>query len=119
MSERELTEKQKLFLAYLFHDSVMGDFDKAKVAAGYSENTSSTAILESLKDEVQEHTRMFLARNAPKAAFGVVGLIDRPDVMGAKIKLAAAAQVLDRVGIVKTEKVEVTGGAFILPPKDS
>jgi len=33
----------------------------------------------------------------------------------------AAGQILDRAGVVKTEKlsVESTGGLFILPPKDS
>jgi hypothetical protein len=33
----------------------------------------------------------------------------------------AAGQILDRAGIVKTEKVSVesTGGLFILPPKEN
>jgi len=35
--------------------------------------------------------------------------------------MIAAGQVLDRSGLVKTEKVAVesSGGLFILPPKDS
>ena len=33
--------------------------------------------------------------------------------------MVAAGQILDRAGVVKTEKVavEATGGLFILPPK--
>jgi hypothetical protein len=35
--------------------------------------------------------------------------------------MAAAGQILDRAGVVKTEKVNVesSGGLFILPPKES
>ena len=35
------------------------------------------------------------------------------------VKLSAAKEVLDRVGVVKTEKVEVSQGAFILPVKEN
>jgi hypothetical protein len=35
--------------------------------------------------------------------------------------MVAAGQILDRAGVVKTEKVavEASGGLFILPPKES
>jgi len=62
-----------------------------------------------------------LAYNAPKAAFGMVGVIDDPTALGAKNSVAAAKEILDRVGIVKKEKLEVSSedgsGIFILPPK--
>lgn len=116
---RELTEKQKLFLEYLFDEGVDGDYYKAKILAGYSETTPITQIVNALKDEIIEYTKSYIARNAPKAAVGLSGLITNPAQMGGKIKLAAASQILDRAGVVKTEKVEVTQSGFYLPPKDS
>ena len=118
MTTKTLSDKQKLFLEYLFHDSVMGDFDKAKEAAGYSPTTLTSWLIESVKEELIEHTKLYLAKNAPKAAFGVMNVMDQPHVRGAMVKLNAAKEVLDRVGVVKTEKVEVSQGAFILPPKE-
>jgi len=45
----------------------------------------------------------------------------QPTELGMKDKLTAAKDLLDRVGLVKTEKVQVeaTNGLMILPPKDS
>ena len=115
---KELTDKQKLFLEYLFHEQVLGDFDKAKELAGYSPNTLTSWILDSLKEEIVERTKLYLAKNAPKAAFGVVNVLEQPGLMGQTVRLSAAKEILDRVGVVKTEKVEVNQAAFILPPKD-
>ena len=43
-----------------------------------------------------------------------------PTELGMKDKLTAAKDLLDRVGLVKTEKlqVEASNGLMILPPKD-
>jgi hypothetical protein len=43
-----------------------------------------------------------------------------PTELGLREKLSAAKDLLDRVGLVKTEKVQVeaTNGLMILPPKD-
>ena len=65
--------------------------------------------------DIQRHLVEFY--NADK---GTADVLDDPTAMGARNAVAAATQVLDRVGIVKKEKVEVTsdtGGLFILPPK--
>jgi hypothetical protein len=65
---------------------------------------------------------MLLALNAPKAALGMIGVLDDPSALGARNTVAAAKELLDRAGVVKKEKMEVTGpeGAmFILPPKQS
>ena len=42
-----------------------------------------------------------------------------PTQLGIKEKMMAAGQILDRAGVVKTERVNVesSGGLFILPPK--
>jgi hypothetical protein len=116
---KELTDMQKLFLEYLFGEAD-GDPVAAKRAAGYSENYPTSAVVESLKDEIIEHTKLYLTRNGPKAAMKLVGVMTDPTALGTKEILAAAKDVLDRVGVVKTEKIDVTGSAiFVLPAKES
>ena len=117
---RELTQKQRLFLDVLF-DKAQGSIVQAKKLAGYSDGTSSSEVVRSLKDEINEATREYLARVAPKAAFSMANVIDDPTELGIKEKMVAAKDLLDRTGHAKTEKMEVTSstGLFILPPKDS
>ena len=117
---RELTEKQRLFLDVLF-DKAQGSIVQAKKLAGYSDGTSSSEVVRSLKDEINEATREYLARVAPKAAFSMANVLDDPTELGIKEKMVAAKDLLDRTGHDKTEKMEVTSstGLFILPPKDS
>ena len=108
---RQLTERQQKFLACLFEDA-MGDMRTAMRMAGYSDNTTIGEVTNSLKEELLEHTQTFLARNAPRAAMAMVGVVDDPTALGNRDKLAAANQILDRTGLVKTEKVavEASGG---------
>ena len=117
---RELTEKQRLFLDVLF-DKAQGSIVQAKKLAGYSDGTSSSEVVRSLKDEINEATREYLARVAPKAAFSMANVLDDPTELGIKEKIGAAKDLLDRTGHAKTEKMEVSSstGLFILPPKDS
>ena len=117
---RELTQKQRLFLDVLF-DKAQGSIVQAKKLAGYSDGTSSSEVVRSLKDEINEATREYLARVAPKAAFSMANVLDDPTELGIKEKMVAAKDLLDRTGHAKTEKMEVTSstGLFILPPKDS
>ena len=117
---RELTQKQRLFLDVLF-DKSQGSIVQAKKLAGYSDGTSSYEVVRSLKDEINEATREYLARVAPKAAFSMANVLDDPTELGIKEKMVAAKDLLDRTGHAKTEKMEVTSstGLFILPPKDS
>jgi len=118
--KRELTEKQLLFLEALMSEECKGNIKKAMNVAGYAENTSSTVVVSALKDEINERASMVMAMNAPKAAWGMVEVLDDPGSMGARNAIAAASQILDRTGLVKKEQIEVknTGEAmFILPPK--
>ena len=117
---RELTEKQRLFLDVLF-DKAQGSIVQAKKLAGYSDGTSSSEVVRSLKDEINEATREYLARVAPKAAFSMANVLDDPTELGIKEKIVAAKDLLDRTGHDKTEKMEVSSSTvlFILPPKDS
>ena len=116
--KRELTERQQRFLNVLF-DEANGDVVKAKLLAGYSEHSATTSIIATMKDEIMEATHMFMSRNAPKAAVAMVSGVDDPTQLGIRDKLAASKELLDRVGLIKTEKlqVEATGGVMLLPPK--
>ena len=115
---RELTGKQKAFLQVLF-DEAGGNMVTAKKLAGYSETSSTAEIVKGLKEEILEATQMYMARNAPKAAMSMAGALYDPTELGIKEKMVAAKELLDRVGLVKTEKlkVEASGGVMLMPPK--
>ena len=117
---RNLTEKQQKFLEVLF-DGAGGDIVQAKKLAGYGEQSSTTAIVESLKDEIGDRTRSYFARTAPKAAMAMVGALSDPTELGIRDKMSAAKDLLDRAGLGKVERVDVSsssGGVFILPSKE-
>tara|TARA_R100001591_G_scaffold106803_1_gene115390 strand:- start:306 stop:677 length:372 start_codon:yes stop_codon:yes gene_type:complete len=117
---RNLTEKQQKFLDVLFDDAG-GDVVKAKKLAGYGEHSSTTAIVESLKDEIGDRTRSYFARTAPKAAMAMVGALHDPTELGIRDKMSAAKDLLDRAGLGKVDRVDLTsssGGVFILPSKE-
>tara|TARA_R110002020_G_scaffold71959_2_gene185343 strand:+ start:2492 stop:2980 length:489 start_codon:yes stop_codon:yes gene_type:complete len=115
---RSLTEKQQAFLEHLV--DTQGDSKKAADLAGYTGHYSQ--IVKALKTEILEITQEILANSAPKAAFKVVEIMeaDRP-VIQANNKLAAATTLLDRVGVSKVDKLDVThkaaGGIFLMPDK--
>ena len=116
---RNLTDKQQRFLDVLF-DEAGGDVVAAKKLAGYSNGTPTRIIVEALKDEIAEATRSYFARTAPKAAMAMVQALSDPTELGIKDKMSAAKDLLDRAGLGKVDKVDVTstGGVFYLPPKE-
>ncbi len=114
---RSLTDQQKLFLEVLFEEA-QGDVVTAKRLAGYHPQYPTSSVVNTLKDEIVEATKTYLARSGPKAAIGVVDVLDNPTNLGVKEKLAAAKDILDRIGVSKTEKVDVTSnGIFLMPAK--
>jgi len=114
-----LSDQQKLFLEVLF-DQADGDVVKAKRLAGYSDNYPTSQVIKTLQDEIVEATKAYLARSGPKAAIKLVGVLDNPMALGVKEQLAASKDILDRIGVSKTEKVDVTSnGIFFLPGKKS
>ena len=116
---KELTEKQQKFLDVLF-DEANGDVTQAKLLAGYAPTSSTSDIVRGIKDEVLEATQMFMARNAPRAAVAMVSGINDPTELGMREKMTAAKELLDRTGLVKTEKMQVesTGGVMLMPVKN-
>ena len=114
---KKLTEQQQLFLEVLF-DQAAGDFVKAKKLANYSDTYPTSSIVKTLEDEIIQATKQYISRSGPKAAVKIVGIIDNPTELGVKEALAAAKDILDRAGITKTEKFDITSnGLFILPSK--
>jgi|TARA_E500000318_G_scaffold7976_1_gene7334 hypothetical protein len=115
---RQLNERQQKFLDVLFEEAG-GDVVAAKKLAGYSENTPTTSIVRGLKEEILEATQMYMARNAPKAAMAMVGGLYDPTELGIRDKMSAAKELLDRTGLIKTEKVQVeaAGGVMLMPAK--
>lgn len=115
---RNLTDKQEAFLSHLVE--TQGDFKKSAELAGYSGNHYQ--VLQSLKEEVVDLATNVLAREAPKAAFKIIEVMksDKP-ISQANYKLQAAQTILDRVGVSKSDRLEVnhntSGGIFILPEK--
>lgn len=120
MPKRELTDKQQLFLDVLFEEAE-GDPLKAKKLAGYSDNVPTSSVTTSLVDEIAELTRKFIAQSSTKAAYTMFKVMGATDMLGAKERMAAAKDLMDRAGFVKTEKVEIatTEPVFILPAKRS
>ena len=116
---KELTEKQRKFSDVLF-DVANGDVTQAKLLAGYAPTSSTSDIVRGIKEEVLEATQMFMARNAPKAAVAMVSGINDPTELGIRDKMTAAKELLDRTGLVKTEKMQVEskGGVMLMPMKN-
>jgi len=116
---KELTEQHKRFLEVLFADA-NGSINHAMRMAGFSEGYSRRSLTNYLKEEIIEATQLYIAMAAPKAAVAMIGAIDDPTELGLKEKMSAAKDLLDRAGLVKTEKVQVesTGGIMVLPAKE-
>jgi|TARA_B100001059_G_C17810425_1_gene571928 phage terminase small subunit len=116
---KELTIMQQSFLDNLV--SCNGDTKRAAELAGYAEG-SYTSVVKALKTEIIELAENILAQNAPKASLKLVEVMDSTNpIPQANVRLQAAQTVLDRVGISKTDKLDVnlqnTNGLFILPAK--
>ena len=119
--EKSLTNTQEKFLDALFGEA-KGDPRKAAELAGYSSN-AYPKVVRNLKKEITELAENHLSTHSAKAANRLVELLDEDGTTPhASIRLAAANQILDRVGIAKKEKLDVNvkavHGLFILPPKD-
>ena len=118
-TERELTVKQQSFLEHLI--DTQGDAKAAAELAGYTSHYHH--VVKTLKSEILELTQEILANAAPRAAFKLVEIMDsKKPVIQAGNKLTAAQTLLDRVGVSKVDKLDVThnmnsGGIFLMPDK--
>jgi len=118
-TKRELSVKQQSFLEHLV--DTQGDAKKAAELAGYSSHYHH--VVKTLRSEILELTQEILANSAPRAAFKLVEIMDsKKPVIQAGNKITAAQTLLDRVGVSKVDKLDVThsmnsGGIFLMPDK--
>ena len=119
-NNKELTTKQQSFIDNLV--TCNGDTKLAGELAGYAP-TSINSVVRSLKTEILDLATNILAQSAPKAALKLVNIMDSSEpIPQANMRIQAAQTILDRVGLGKTERLDVTvntaGGLFILPAKN-
>ena len=103
---KELTDRQRTFLDCLFDDA-NGNIRTAMKIAGYSENTKTSTVLQTLQNEIIDRTQMYLASNGPMAAMAMTGVLTDPTALGNRDRISAAREMLDRTGIVKPERISV------------
>ena len=119
--KRNLTDMQEKFLDVLFAEA-RGNPREAARLAGYSENSYSK-VIRNLKKEITELAENHLLTHSAQAANRLIALLDEDGTTPqASIRLAAANSILDRVGIVKKDQLDINmkalHGIFILPAKD-
>ena len=105
---RQLTEQQQQFLSVLFEEAG-GDILTAKKLAGYSDTTSTSSVVNSLKEEIIDATQTFLSRNAPKAAMAMVGALYDPTELGIRDKMQEIGRAHVRTPV--TEKYRMPSSA--------
>ena len=119
--EKSLTDTQEKFLDALFGEA-QGNPKRAGELAGYSEH-SYPKVLRNLKDEIVKRAENYLAIHSAKAATKMVNMLEEDGTTPhASIRMEAAKQILDRIGLVKKDQLDVNmnikHGIFILPGKD-
>jgi len=119
--KRSLTDTQEKFLDVLFGEA-KGNLKKAGELAGYSEH-SYPKVVRNLKQEIISRAENYLATHSAKAATKMVDMLDEDGTTPhANIRLEAAKQILDRIGIAKKDQLDINmkalHGIFILPAKE-
>ena len=120
--EKSLTNTQEKFLDVLFGEA-RGNPRKAGELAGYSEH-SYPKVVRNLKQEIISRAENYLATHSAKAATKMVDMLDEDGTTPhANIRMEAAKQILDRIGIVRKDQIDINmkslHGIFILPAKDT
>ncbi len=120
---RKLTEKQEKFLEALFGEAEL-NIAAAMRMAGYHPG-GQTGVTRSLKDEIIEGTKIYLAAHAPKAAKRLIDGLDatKETEVNYDVRLRTAQDILDRNAISRKTEVQHTGevvhGVVLLPPKEN
>ena len=120
--KRNLTDSQEKFLDALFGEA-QGNPKKAGELAGYSDH-SYPKVLRNLKQEIVSRAENYLAVHSARAATKMVNMLDEDGTTPhANIRLEAAKQILDRIGVVKKDSLDINmkaaHGIFILPAKET
>lgn len=122
MAERkELSVQEDLFLEYLFDGENVRHPNEAKQMAGYAKDYPLSKILKNITEDLVKRCDNYLAMYAPQGIVGLLNVMANPTEPGAKIKLQAVQDLLNRAGVVAKEKTEVQQASqhflFVLPEK--
>ena len=108
---KSLTDTQEKFLDALFGEA-QGNPKRAGELAGYSEH-SYPKVLRNLKDEIVKRAENYLAIHSAKAATKMVNMLEEDGTTPhASIRMEAAKQILDRIGIVKKDQLNWISGVL-------
>jgi hypothetical protein len=128
-NNRELTDKQALFLEYYLENP--NDPRGAATKAGYSDNSVKMVnkLIATLHDEILLRSAKRLAMATPKAVNKLIDAMDEDGTIPkGDIRLKAIESVLDRAGLTKKQDVTLTLGVsdnlansplFFIPSKAS
>lgn len=117
---KQLSEQHQKFIDLLFENR--GNVSKAAEEAGFAPTYGYT-LMKMLREYIIEVAETVLAINAPRAAMTLVDGIDtdKPAPTNPQ-RIDCAKQILDRVGIVKKDQMQLDigekVGIFILPAKN-
>lgn len=120
METAKLTEKQEALLDLLLSGRRWRD---ALDEVGYSSGTSKSDILKSstFREELTKRIEGMIAMNGVESVQALEEAMTQPHLPGAAIKVKAATEFLDRMGLGKVTRTEHQGdpvsGVFILPAK--
>lgn len=118
---RQLTELEEAFVDALFNGA-KGDPRLAVKQAGFPAGTRWQDVVKNLEDHLLQNSESFMAMLAPRAVLGLQEILDDPAKPGIKNTVAAITNILDRIGLTKKDRLEVSAGEgatiVLLPPKD-
>ncbi len=117
----ELDSREAIFLDYLFDGEGMRHPNEAKELAGYPKNYPILKIMKAVQQELIERMDSTATMYTPQAFMELVALMNEPETPGSKLKLQVLLEILDRGGVVKKEKTEISKEApnfvFVIPSK--
>lgn len=118
---RKLTEKQEEFLTLCQENNM--DLHKAFSLSSYKSHSVSF-VIRGLKNEILELTELMMVEEGINSVKKIVEIRDSDEpIPNVSVKLDASKTILDRIGLGKKDKVEIStesgGGLFILPAKGS
>jgi hypothetical protein len=90
--EKEITDKQAAFLEALLGEA-RGNIRAVMNIAGYSKMTKTSKVVSSLREEIIERAGLMLTMSAPKAALGIVDVVDDPLSMDGRNTISAARAI--------------------------
>ncbi len=122
---KDLDERQKTLLEVMFSEEHWQKSLREKaILAGYPPQTNMTQVLctDVMSKAVIEKTKQHLTMNGPKIAMSLLQVLDDPHNPGNSVTISAAKELLDRIGVVKQDKMEVEvnipNALLILPEKN-